>query len=278
MSLLNDSTHHYSTSWQKSVKGVVKPVMLDFQKNFRLFPREICLISGAPRSGTSALIDWLGHQPGVSAFPESRILVSVHKFLEEANRFKNLESDSTRITSLARNLVYDYYSSSRILIGKTLLVDKEPLEPIAFPLKDYEKFILNVKKLLPDSRLILAIRDPLSTIWSMSRRVWGESLSNIRSQRFTLEEYTENWCSCADIVLQNCSDPKVYIVQFGRLIRDSANESKRIFNFLNIRKGILFRPQQTKEIGFTTEEREQILQQVQPRLDLLKSQGISNLS
>jgi hypothetical protein len=256
-------------------KQAVKSYVLKLQ---RLFPREICLISGAPRSGTSALIEWLGHQPGVSAFHESRILISAHRFMEEAFKFNNLGTDKARIAVLAHNLVLDYYASSRLLTGKRLLIDKEPLEPIAFPSKDYEPFIINVKKMFPDSKLIFAIRDPIATIWSMSRRTWGESLSITETRKFALDEYIENWCTCADIILKYCSDPNVYIVQFGRLINDSNSESERIFDFLKIRNGIRFQPNVTKEIGFSNEEREKILQMTRPQIESLNSQGISDLS
>jgi len=255
-------------------KQVVKPYALKFQ---RLFARDICLISGAPRSGTSALAEWLGHQPGVAAFAESRILVSTHKFLEEAFRFKNLESENLRLTSIARQLVFDYYLNSRIFFGKNLVVDKEPLEPIAFPAEDYEKFIFNVRQILPKAKLLLAIRDPLATIWSMSQRSWGESLTSEITKRFTLEEHIENWCACAELISQYCAEPNTYIVQFGRLIHDSEQESKRIFEFLKIRNGIPFRAHPTKEIGFDRAEQEKILTMVQPQLAKLTSLGITNL-
>jgi hypothetical protein len=258
-------------------KDAVKSIVLKFQRYFILFPRDICLISGAPRSGTTSLIEWIGHQPGVSAFQESRILLSIHRFMEEIYRFKNLNRDSATIVSLARHLVFDYYSSQRILLGKRLLVDKEPLEPIAFPSKEYGQFIINVKRLFPESKFLLAVRDPLATIWSMMGRTWGESLTNMETKRFNIEDYIENWCSCADLILQYCSDPNTYIVQFGHLVNDPENESKKIFDFLNIRKGNSFQPRQTKEIGFSNEEREKILRMVQPHLALLNVQGISNL-
>jgi len=258
-------------------RQAVRPLILRSQKSFKLVPQEICLIFGAPRSGTTALVTWLGHQPGVSAFVESRILVSIHRFMEEIHRFKNLDRDSATIVNLARHLVFDYYSSSRILIGKRLIIDKEPLEPIAFPSKEYGKFIVNVKRLFPESKLLLAVRDPLATIWSMTRRVWGDSLTNMETKRFTIEEYTENWCSCADLLLRYCSDPNTYIVQFGRLINDPENESRKIFDFLNIRQGNSFQPQQTSEIGFSNEEREKILRMAQLQLELLNAQGISDL-
>jgi hypothetical protein len=275
MSSISDPSHRYSSIKPTLIKEAAKSVILKFQRNFRLFPREICLISGGPRSGTSALCEWLGHQPGVSAFHESRILVSIHRFMEEIYRFRNLDKDSPMIVSLARHLVFDYYSSSRILLGKRLLVDKEPLEPIAFPSKEYRQFIINMKRLFPESKLLLAIRDPIATIWSMRKRTWGESLTNIETKKFTVEEYIENWCSCADLILQYRSDPNTYIVQFGRLVNDPENESRRILGFLNVREGDSFQPRQTKEIGFSNEEREKILRIVQPQLEMLRVQGIS---
>ncbi|MFC2088977.1 sulfotransferase, partial [Calditrichota bacterium] len=166
----------------------------------------------------------------------------------------------------------------RIFMGKRLLVEKEPLEPIAFPLKDYEQFLKNVRRLFPEIKFLLVIRDPIATIWSMKQRTWGSSLTNIETKKFTIEEYVENWCSCADIILQYCSDPNTYILRYRRLVNDPENESRRIIDFLNICKRNSFQPRQTKEIGFSNEEREKILLMVQPKLELLNAQGISDLS
>jgi len=277
MSSLIDSFYRSTYNVRFFIKRMARLTILRLQKSFRLFPKEICLISGAPRSGTSVLCEWLSHQPGVLGFSESRILVSMHGFINEIYRFQNLNKDSASIINMARHLFFDYYSSSNILIGKRLLVNKEPLEPIAFPSKDYKKFILNYRRLFPESKLLLAIRDPIATIWSMTRRMWGVSLADMETRRFSIEEYTENWCSCADLILQYCSDPNTYIVQFGRLVNEPESESRRIFDFLNIRKGISFKPRQTKEIGFSNEEQEKILRMVQPQLELLNAQGISDL-
>ncbi|MBL0344287.1 hypothetical protein [Candidatus Villigracilis affinis] len=73
-----------------------------------------------------------------------------------------MEKDSQLIFGMARGLVYDYYSSSRILMTKSLLVDKEPLEPIAFPSKGYEQFIVNTRLLFlkPKSCLPFVTRSP----------------------------------------------------------------------------------------------------------------------
>lgn len=198
--------------------------------------------------------------------------------MEEIYRFRNLEKDGAMIVNLARQLVLGYYSNSRVLIGKRLLVDKEPLEPIAFPSRDYEQFLTSVRRLFPESKLLFTVRDPIGTIWSMTRRTWGESLTNAESREFTIEEYMENWCSCVDLISQYNTDPQTYIVQFGRLVSDPENESRRILGFLGVRGGSSFQPRQTKGIGFSNEEREKILRGVQTQLELLHSQGISELS
>jgi hypothetical protein len=263
---------------QTNLRKTFTPFALKFQNNLRLFPKTICLITGAPRSGTSALCEWLGEQPSVSAFPESRILISAHRFLEEAFRFKNLAKDEMELADLARQLVLAYYSRSRVLMNGKLVLDKEPLEPIAFPSREYGQFIHNYKTIFPKGKLLFAIRDPLATVWSMSQRVWGESLTVPNSRKFTIEEYSENWCACADLLLKLAAQENTYIVQFGNLINDSKNESKRIFDFLNIRNGIPFQPRRTKELGFSQEEKEKILRIVQPQLEKLRFHRITNLA
>ncbi len=261
-----------------TVRSVARSFVINVQRNFGFFPHDVCLITGAPRSGTSALVKWLGEQKEISAFPESRILISAHGFLQEAYRFNNLEKESARIESLARQMVYDYYIGSRLTVGRRLIVDKEPLEPIAFPSKEYGNFLTNVRKLLPSSKLLFALRDPIATIWSMSRRAWGESLTQVTNQRFTLDEYIENWQAIVELVIQYQSEPNTYIVQFGRLIKNPVKESKRIFEFLNIHNGIPFQPRETNEIHFSSSEQEHILTSVRPQLEKLATMGIRDLS
>lgn len=260
------------------LRDLVRRAALEFQETLNLFPKEICLISGAPRSGTTALLDWLGHQAGVAAFQESRILVSIHRFIDEVYRFNHLERESRQLVRLARHLVVRYYASNRVLIGKQLVVDKEPLEPIAFPSREYGQFLVHVRRMFPESKILLAVRDPLATIWSMSGRTWGESLTAATAKQFTIQEYAQNWCACADLVLEYCHDPKTYIVQFGRLMSDPGNESRRILEFLNLRSSRLFETRPTRSIGFNQEQAEEILHFVQPRLNLLRAEGISQLN
>jgi hypothetical protein len=55
------------------------------------------------------------------------------------------------------------------------------------------------------------------------------------------------------------------------------NESNKIFDFLGIRDGVPFQPRQTHEVGFSAEEKEKILRNIQPQLEKLKFQGLTNV-
>jgi len=179
--------------------------------------QRFCLVSGAPRSGTTAVLDWLDSLWEVAGFDESRILIAIHRLMEEIYRFKDLEKNKGHITDMARRLAYEYYCSQRILLKQNLIVNKEPLEPIAFPDKRYKAFLENVKILFPEAKFLFMIRDPVATVFSMRQRKWGYSLKE-------------------------------------------------------------FEPRQTKIIGFSDEEREQILERSRPQLAALHAHGISDLT
>lgn len=259
------------------LRETAKRVVRRAQMFFDMSPRAFCLVSGAPRSGTTAIIDWLGQQPGVSAFHESRVLIAAHALMRETGRFASLNRDKATLASLTRRLVRDYYASGRVLAGMTMIAEKEPLEPIALPSHDYAEFLDDVRELFPQFKLILAVRDPVATVWSMSQRTWGESLVNGQTTRYTIDEYTRVWCACAELAVQYCSSPSAYVVQYGRLVKEPASESTRLCHFLGLRNGVPFEPRRPKECGFRAEERELILRAAKPWLALLGERGISEL-
>jgi hypothetical protein len=197
--------------------------------------------------------------------------------MEEVYKFRNLKEDEKVFTDMARRLVYDYYGHSGILLGRSLLVDKEPLEPIAFPNREYSKFLENTRKLIPEAKFLFMIRDPIATIWSMMQQKWGCSLTEAEPRVFSITEYIENWCACAELVLQYSTDPNSYICQFGRLGTTPQNESNQIFDFLKIRKGEPFQPRRTSKVEFGNEERELIIRATRPYLEALSTRGISDL-
>jgi len=266
-----------STMKRNIFKQSVKSAIINVQRTFRVQPRSFCLISGAPRSGTTAMRFWLSKHRGIATFNESRMLVTAHGFLQEVSRFRHLKADEKIFVDMARQLVHGYYRRAGVLLGRSLLVDKEPLEPIAFPDKDYKTFLVNTRKILPETKFLFMIRDPIATVWSMTQEKWGYSLTDGEPQKLPVDEHIENWKACADLLIEYSADASAYICQFGRLVTEPERESSRIFDFLQVRRGEPFRPNPTDKIGFSDKERELIQRLARPQLDALRAHGITDL-
>jgi len=243
------------------------------EKSFKRWPEQFCLITGAPRSGTTAMELWLNSQKKVVAFHETRILRTTHKFLEEAKRYSNLEPRG-EFADLARSVAYQFYSKRCIMKENNIIIDKEPFMSIGFPDKDYLLFLENYRLLFPDGKLLFMIRDPLSTIWSMQERKWGYTLRDFTPCSFELEYYIENWCDCADLILDYANDNNTYICSFETLVTNPAEESERIFDFLQLTGGEPFEPREVKTIGFSDEERNLIRDKTRNHREALKKQEI----
>lgn len=221
-------------------------------------PAAICHIIGCPRSGTTALGEWLEQQPGIVQMFETRTLIAAHHMLKQISRFERLHRDEKRLLDELRELVLRYHAQSRF-IWRKVLIEKEPLEVIAFPDRDYRQYIENVRKLFPDVKLLFIVRDPLATIWSMRNRKWGYSLVAVEPRDYTLEECISIWSDNAEIIAEYSNQPNSYVCKFESLVDDAA-ESRRITDFLGLPCKTPFQAQPTKIVDFQAAERELILQ------------------
>ena len=247
------------------------------QRTLRIWPKTFCLISGAPRSGTTALARWLGEHPRIALCIESRTLVATHRFLGEVHRFEALAKYEDELIRGARRMLKDHYRGKRLLLGRRALIDKEPLEPIALPGGQFDAFLADVRRLLPGAKLLFLVRDPLASVYSMMKRDWGVSLAEAESRRFPLTQHVETWCRAVDAILPYVEDPDAYVCPFGRLRQDAVAESRRIAHFLEIPEGPPFRPREASVPDFGEEERAQILAAARERVDALAAHGLSDL-
>lgn len=243
------------------------------EKTFKKWPEQFCLITGAPRSGTTAMEVWLNSQKKTNALHETRILVSIHRFIEEMKRHYTLDSGA-KYTGMARNLVYEFYSDRCIMSGIELIIDKEPLEPIAFPDKNYALFLQNYRLLFPEGKLLFMVRDPFAAIWSMKERKWGYSLKNYTPHSFLLDDHIQNWCDCTALILDYADDKNVLTCSFENLVANPVEESNRIFEFLKIDKGTPFQPRPVKTVQFDEDEKALIEEKTQPYIEELKKRGV----
>ena len=231
-------------------RKVAKSLALTIQDGLRLEPRAFCLVTGAPRSGTTAVNRWLLSQGNVVGLNESRILVGVHRLVSEIHRFQGLHRERLRLEELARRFAFSSYGAFGVYFGTRMLIDKEPLEPIAFPDKDYRGFLSNLRAVFPGIRFLFVLRDPVATLWSMTQRKWGVSLRNTEPVDLSMEEHIETWCSNVDAALEYADDSQAYLCFNSRLVADPVSESRRISQFLGIERTRPFEPRPTKQVGF----------------------------
>jgi hypothetical protein len=254
----NTDNLELATSLESSVKNFMIRIIYSIQKFLHIRPKEIHLITGCPRSGTSAVRDWLQQHKELSTVFESRVLVGAHQFTRQVNRFATLSHHKESLLENLRNIVFDHYASIKFVFGK-ILIEKEPLEPIAFPDLEFEEFLENTRLLFPDLKIVFMLRDPLATVWSMRCRKWGYSLTSQELREFSLEECIETWNQSTKIVRAFSHDSNFYVCSFESLVEDPLLESSKIYDFLGVTKGTAFQPKATKEIGFSEEEKTYIL-------------------
>jgi hypothetical protein len=254
-------------------RNLVAPYIHRLQTCLRVKPKGIGLITGCPRSGTSAVCNWLEAHHGVARFFESRILVSAHHFCSEIKRFDNLNGSKTFFHSAIRELVFNYYASQRLVFRRNV-IEKEPLEPIAFPNRDYQLFLMHLEHLFPEMKIMFIVRNPLNTIWSMMNREWGYSLASQELRSFTLEECIQTWNACADLAIQYAHKNNVYVLKFENLIKDPVSISNEIIHFFNLNQLHSFQIRTTKKIAFNDKDKKNIIKETSARskaLDLLKT-------
>ena len=216
------------------------------------------LVSGCPRSGTSALAAWLKEQPTVAGFSETRILIAAHAFLREVRKFKALHTRQEQLLTEVSGTVYRSYGNPQ-KPWKHMVVDKGPLDPLAFPGGDYESFLQSVELLFPKVKIVFMIRNPISTIWSMRNRKWGVSLVEGSPVELSLPDCVDIWRSNARLIHQHRCKERVYICRFEELVADPNNESRRILKALGLAPGRPFQPVKTTSPEFTPSELDQIL-------------------
>lgn len=220
-------------------------------------PAGFSLITGCPRSGTSALFYWLKEQPGVSGFYESRITIAAHNFLQCVDRFRHLAEHETTLIESTRKTVLDHYSQIRFLPGRVIL-EKEPLEPIAFPDQNYSSYLRSMRRLFPAMKLIFITRNVENTVWSMTQRTWGKSLAAPTEISLNIAEATRIWMDSYRLIQEMQSQPNTLSIQYEDLVACPADVSKQLCDFLGIPCQSPFVPVSGKTPNFSTEELKQI--------------------
>lgn len=241
------------------VKKKLPLFKLWLQKKLCIRPRSLCLIVACPRSGSTALGNWLSKQSSVVYAHQSRALTTICRYINDIDGFKSLHANRELLFQLANEIVWQYYSNS-LFYWNRILVDKENFDPTGFPDERYGEFLETVQSLFPDIKIIFIVRDPVATIWSMcQKKWWGYTLTRHSLVEFSLDKYIDIWNHSAKLVPKYRCAKNVYVCKFENLVDAPEKESENIFRFLGILGGRPFYPKATAKIDFDQTEKQYIL-------------------
>jgi hypothetical protein len=150
-----------------------------------------------------------------------------------------------------------------------LLIEKEPLEPIALPAGDYAEFLSHVRSLYPGIRMIFMVRHPVSAVSSMRARQWGNSLTRAPARSFSLDECITTWRANAALAAQLAGHRLVLRCHYEELVADPSAASVRIADFLGLSGTPPFRPLPPRPSVLTPEEELLVLERTAAERHLL---------
>lgn len=226
----------------------------------------VALVTGCPRSGTTALLNWVGTHPGVVVRDESRRLIAAHRFLDTVDRFTALRDARDTLLPTLRATVVQHLPADRHAHPR-LLVEKEPMEGIALPDARYAEFLRHARELFPALRVVIMLRHPVATVSSMRARRWGYSLASGELRDLSVEEAIDTWRATAALAHALRDDPAVCLCRYELLAQDPATVGRAVAAHLGIvsptrfvpsaaRASVLTETEATTVLAHTAEERD----------------------
>ncbi len=217
----------------------------------------VALVTGCPRSGTTSVLNWLGAQKNVTAIDESRVLVAAHQFLDAVDRFATLSEKRQQVLQSLRAMVMKHMAE-RSSTGTEWLVEKEPLERIAFPDGRYDAFLRHARELLPDLHVVFMLREPVATVASMRARRWGYSLTSGETHEIDLDAAIDTWLAGAALAESLTSDSSTYLCRYDVLVTQPGVVSDEIAEFLGLRGHVSFLPRVARPLGLSADEQQHV--------------------
>jgi hypothetical protein len=179
------------------------------------------------------VLEWLGAHRGVIAHEESRILHAGERFVAEVERFKGLSASRADALDGLRSAIASFAAKGADPAVR-LIVEKEPLEPIAIPDRQYGEWLRRVREILPEMKILFMVRDPVATVSSMRARNWGHSLTVGVPRSFSLEECIAVWRANALLAIALTEDASVMRCSYDHLVADPRGVSSRVGDFLRL--------------------------------------------
>jgi tetratricopeptide (TPR) repeat protein len=187
-------------------------------------PAPVFLV-GFPRSGTTLLDQVLASHSQITCIEERPFLAraAFKPEITGPNRLDAIGSDEIRAVRR------DYWMALRAEYGAAadapVVVDKLPLNLVALPL---------IKRIFPDAKVLLALRDPRDVIVSCFQQRFGLNAAMVRFlQLETAAEYYDLVMSIAEACRERL-DFELHEVRYENVVANLEQEAMRICGFLGL--------------------------------------------
>lgn len=182
---------------------------------------------GFPRSGTTLLNQILSSHPGTLVIEEKDTLRdSLQEFVTTPHGMSRLIAIDRKTRERFRQT---YWQRVAEATGEALadrqLVDKLPL---------YTAFIPVIRKIIPEARFILAVRDPRDVVLSCFMQAFG--LNEAMRHFLRLEDTAAYYASVMEIGIhaRKYLDDQIHLIKYESLIDDLEGEARRLCGFLGL--------------------------------------------
>ena len=182
-------------------------------------------VVGAPRSGSTYLTHILNQHPSLFITQESRIMVYVHRMLENGKDPWCALAYRDQTCSLAQEsalgLVRDFYSTVS-KPGAKRWGDKFPhyVDPKTDP-----GCADRILSLFPQAQFIHLIRDPRAVVYSLLRKSRSQGMPK------TLEESVDVWRRCVETA-ENLPPSQIHRVFYENLVQTPERELSKLLEFV----------------------------------------------
>jgi len=226
------------------------------------WPKTVCLVTGAPRSVTTAVTDWLRIFKKAAVFHEERICLAADDFLKRVHHSRRLFERRGDLEPLLRNLVFRYCRRVTPLSGKVLIFK----ENLSLHMKNFPD---DMEILFPGLKVLFMVRHPVPTVNSMVKRQWNSTVRNVPVRSMPLTEAIETWRYAAAEYIRHAEKPNYHLCRVEDLLADPEEESRKIREFLGLRRRSRFARRKTKKIDLGADMVREILDRTRPEREFL---------
>ena len=223
-----------------------------------LKPERYVMISGCPRSGTSACLFWMDSHPKTATFYETRMPYAVSNFCDAVNRYQKLEQKNDMLRKEIRRLFLRDAASQKWTGGR-MLVLKEPVQATAFETVDQLAMLRNIQSVFEPLTIVLMVRHPVNVLNSMLKRTWGGSIVGVEPAVISLERGVAAWKNAAALSVAFQNDEKVVDVFFEDFVQSPKETAAKVAKAIGLEGTFVVDVRKTADISLSEDQVNYIL-------------------